>query len=117
MVAPDDARIIYMSGAGRDPTTWRHSHYADATVLRSGDGGRTWAPADHGLPASRRANIEAMSMVSHPGGFTLFVGNTDGEVFTSEDGGQSWTAIARVSPISKLHHFRLVEDTAGASPA
>jgi hypothetical protein len=51
-----------------------------------------------------------MSIVHHGGGFTLFAGNTDGEVFISEDEGAQWSRIAAgLAPISKLGHYRLVE--------
>jgi photosystem II stability/assembly factor-like uncharacterized protein len=116
VVSPLDPKVLFMSGARLDPTTWRHSHYADSTVMRSGDGGRSWADASHGLPETRRANIEAMSIASYPGGFDLFTGNTDGEVFASGDGGESWARIASgLGAITKLGHFRLVTaEAAGA---
>jgi photosystem II stability/assembly factor-like uncharacterized protein len=115
VVSPLDSRVLFMSGARHDPTLWRRSHFADGTVLRSRDGGRSWAAADHGLPEVRRANIEAMCIASYPGGFDLFTGNTDGEVFSSTDGGEGWTRIAsELGPISKLGHFRLVAAEAGA---
>ena len=110
VISPRDAGVLFMSGGQQDPTAWRRSHYADATVLKSSDGGRSWDEARRGLPESRRANVEAMCMARHGNGFTLFLGNTDGEVFTSEDEGASWSLIASgVTPISKLGHFRLVE--------
>jgi hypothetical protein len=68
------------------------------------------------LPEIRRANIEAMCIASHPGGFELFLGNTDGEVYASGDGGAQWRRIAEgLGAISKLGHFRLV--TAEAASA
>jgi hypothetical protein len=53
-----------------------------------------------------RANIEAMSVHVEPDGFSLVIGTTDGDVFTSEDEAESWTQIARgLAPISKLGHY------------
>jgi hypothetical protein len=47
-----------------------------------------------------------MTLVSYPGGFTLFLGNTDGDVYASEDGGDSWAKIAHgIGPVSKGNHF------------
>jgi photosystem II stability/assembly factor-like uncharacterized protein len=114
VVSPLDSRTVFMSGGRQDPTTWRRSHYADGTVVRSDDGGRSWTDIGQGLPDDRRANIEAMSLASYPGGFDLFVGNTDGEVFASAQG-ESWTRIASgLGAISKLGHFRLVTPAATA---
>jgi photosystem II stability/assembly factor-like uncharacterized protein len=109
VVSPLDPMVVFMSGARLDPTTWRRSHYADSTVVRSHDGGRSWTDVGRGLPDERRANIEAMSIASYPGGFDLFAGNTDGEVFASANGGESWARIADgLGAITKLGHFRLV---------
>ena len=107
IVSPLDDRVLYMSGASNDPTTWRTSHHAAGTIMRSADRGRTWEAADAGLEQDARANIEAMSIAAYPGGFTLFAGNTDGEIFSSEDGAAHWERIATgLAPLSKLGHYR-----------
>ena len=60
-----------------------------------------------GLPLETRANVEAMTMNEYPGGFALFAGTTDGEVFFSEDQGEHWATIARdLAPVSKSGHYR-----------
>jgi photosystem II stability/assembly factor-like uncharacterized protein len=110
VISPDDARSLFMSGARHDPTEWHASHYANGTVMQSRDSGASWIAADAGLPERRRANIEAMCIASYPGNFSLFVGNTDGEVFECAKGEGGWSRIADgLGAISKLGHFRLVE--------
>jgi hypothetical protein len=48
-----------------------------------------------------------MTMDVHPGGFGLYVGTTDGDVFTSEDEGEHWTnLLTGGAPISKGAHYR-----------
>ena len=111
VVSPMDDRVLFLAGALTDPSTWRTSHYADGTVVVSRDGGESWMVADRGLPANRRANIEAMTMSSYPGGFSLFLGTTDGDVFLSDDGAQSWTRIgSALTPVSKGGHYRHLQD-------
>jgi len=106
-VSPRDGNTMFMAGAGKDPGTWQTSHNADGTIARSFDRGRSWMDASRGFPDNRRANIEAMSLVSYPGGFTLFAGTTDGIVFASEDGSESWTNIADgLAPVTKGRHYR-----------
>ncbi|HEX6512358.1 MAG TPA: YCF48-related protein [Chloroflexota bacterium] len=113
--SPEDDRTMFMSGAADHPGTWRESHHANATVVRTRDGGRTWEPAGGGLPESMRANIEAMTISISPNGFTLFAGTTDGTVFSSEDGAQSWTQIASgLAPVSKGGHFFNLQASAAA---
>ncbi|MEO6376508.1 MAG: sialidase family protein [Caulobacteraceae bacterium] len=105
IVSPFDEETVFVAGAADSPDVWRATKKAMATVLKSVDGGRTWAPASQGLPQRGRAAIEAMSLAAEPGRFTLFLGNTDGEVYESRDGAQSWTCIASgLAPVSKSVH-------------
>ena len=101
---------MFMSGARENPGEWRKTHRADGTIMQTHDRGLSWTDASRGLPEDRRANVEAMSVAVHPGGFTLFAGTTDGEVYASEDGAQSWTRIAGgLAPVSKSNHYRAVQ--------
>jgi photosystem II stability/assembly factor-like uncharacterized protein len=107
LFSPEDDQVLFMAGAHRDPGSWRQSHDADAAIARSRDGGRTWETLTNGWPEHMRGNAEARSMGVWPGGYTLFVGTTDGEVYASEDRGDTWTRIAGdLEPISKGGHYR-----------
>jgi photosystem II stability/assembly factor-like uncharacterized protein len=111
--SPLDDSVLFISGARRDPTTWRQAGTADAVVIKSTDGGRTWRESGHGLPSPMRHNIEAMSVAGYPGGFTLFIGDTGGNVYSSEDQGASWSQIASgLGPISKGGHYRAFQPAA-----
>ena len=50
---------------------------------RSRDGGKTWDILSGGLPDHIRANIEGMAMDVWNGGYAIFAGTTDGDVFTA----------------------------------
>jgi photosystem II stability/assembly factor-like uncharacterized protein len=107
LLAPDDDRTLFMAGGRAAPPEWRRVGAASAGVVRSRDGGRTWERAEHGLPTPLRANVEAMALHVWPGGFSLFLGTTDGDVFGSDDGGDSWQAVAlRLPPVSQSSHYR-----------
>jgi photosystem II stability/assembly factor-like uncharacterized protein len=110
IVSPLDGNTMFMAGAGENPGTWRASRSAKATIARSHDRGITWSDSSKGLPADRRPNIEAMSLAGYPRGFTLFAGDTDGAVYASEDGAESWTRIASdLAPVSKGNHYRALQ--------
>ena len=62
--------------------------------VRSRDHGRSWDTEPKGFAVAPCANIEALTMACWPIGYELFVGDTEGTVHMSEDGGDSWTRIA-----------------------
>jgi photosystem II stability/assembly factor-like uncharacterized protein len=110
IVSPHDGNTMFMAGAGENPGTWRASHSAKATIARSRDRGVTWTDSSKGLPADRRANIEAMSVAAYPGGLTLFAGDTDGVVYASDDEAEGWVRIAGgLAPVSKGNHYRALQ--------
>jgi hypothetical protein len=97
---------MFTAGAAASPGGWRQTEGAFARVGRSRDAGRTWEYVMNGIPINR-ANIEAMTMNAYPGGFALFAGTTDGDVFFSDDEGEHWTTIAQgIPPVSKAGHYR-----------
>ena len=116
IVSPLDGDTMFMAGASKNPGTWRTSRSAETTVQRTRDRGVTWTDTSSGLPEIRRANVEAMSVTAYPNGFALLVGNTDGDVFASEDQAESWTRIATgLAPVSKGNHYRALQPAWTAS--
>jgi photosystem II stability/assembly factor-like uncharacterized protein len=111
--SPRDDRLMFMAGSSHHPGSWRQSHHAESTVIRTRDGGKTWDLANHGLPEGMRANLEAMTLVAWPDGYAVFAANTDGEVYLTENEGESWTRIASgLAPISKGGHYHPLQATA-----
>jgi len=112
---PRNPDTVFMAGALCGPGDWRNTKTADARVARSRDGGRHWQYLEGGLPAHIHGNIEGFVLNVWPGGAAIFAGTTDGDVFVSDDEGESWETIAReIGPVSKgPHHLML--PTAAAS--
>jgi photosystem II stability/assembly factor-like uncharacterized protein len=85
VVKTDDPRVLF---AGCGETTTGET----GAVLRSSDGGQTW----QSLPLPVRPNATMWGLATHPAdpsrivGWTLF-----GEVYVTEDAGESWRKIAR----------------------
>lgn len=106
IVHPLKGDIMFTAGAKTGPGTWRKLHTADARVARSRDGGQSWEILHKGLPEHIRGNIEAMAMDAWDGGFALFAGTTDGDVFFSDDEGEIWRKIVEgIGAVSKAHHY------------
>jgi photosystem II stability/assembly factor-like uncharacterized protein len=96
-----------MAGGSAAPPEWRQTGSAQASICRSRDGGRSWERLEGGLPGPLRANIEALSIAVRPGGFSLFAGTTDGDVFASDDNGERWARIAQgIGQVSQSSHYR-----------
>ena len=107
LFSPEDDSVLFMAGSAGSPGRWPQTHDADAAIMRSRDGGRTFEELTEGLPEHLRGNVEAMSLYRWPDGFALFAATTDGDVFASETGGDTWSQIASgLAPISKVGHYR-----------
>lgn len=110
--APGNPDHMLVSGGFATPNFWIEQRSAKGTVMVSEDGGSSWRAPKGGFPEGR-ANVEAMTLVSWPGGWELFAGTTDGDVFHSTDGGENWQAICRgLAPVSKPTHEELIEGLA-----
>jgi photosystem II stability/assembly factor-like uncharacterized protein len=111
VVLPRQPDLMFTAGSSSNPGQWRTNKDADSRVARSRDAGRTWEYLEGGLPQHIRGNVEALTMHAYPGGFDLFAGTTDGDVFFSDDEGDRWTTIGRsLPPISKSGHYRNLRD-------
>jgi len=107
LFSPFDDSVMYMAGSERSPGRWHDTHTANAAIARSRDGGHTWEILAGGLPEQLRGNIEAMSSYRWGDRFSLFAATTDGDVFMSDSGGDTWSQIASgLAPVSKVDHYR-----------
>ncbi|HLG69270.1 MAG TPA: glycosyl hydrolase [Chloroflexota bacterium] len=107
LMHPDNPDLIFVAGATGSPNAWPKLLNPGTHVARSRDGGDTWQLLTSVPPEGTMANIEAMSMNTWRGGFEIFAGTTDGEVYRTEDEGETWTTIATGLPaISKAGHYR-----------
>jgi hypothetical protein len=119
VLRPRDPSLMFMGAAAGDPSVWRKTHTADARVCRSRDGGRTWHVLGGGLPASMAGAIEAMALedtghavAEHGDAVAVYIGTTAGDVYASEDAGDSWERIAAgLPPIAKYGHDRALLGT------
>ena len=86
-----------------DPATITHPR---GKMFRSPDGGQTWERLLGGLPNGQRATFGALTIETWDGGFGLYAADTDGQVFESLDGGDSWCIVADVAAVSKGEFHR-----------
>jgi photosystem II stability/assembly factor-like uncharacterized protein len=100
---------MFVAGAGAIPPAWIEAEAANPKVARSRDGGRTWEIVTGGLPAVLKPNFEAMTLEGWSDGSVVYLGNTDGEIYSTEDEGESWSKIVDgLPPISKGGHYLIL---------
>jgi photosystem II stability/assembly factor-like uncharacterized protein len=107
--SPTRPELMFLSGTQTKPSRWLKDRFAGARILRTRDGGQNWEILGNGLPAPDKwqASIEAMCLEECGQAIALYAATTAGEVYASEDGGESWGLIARgLAPISKGAHYR-----------
>jgi photosystem II stability/assembly factor-like uncharacterized protein len=113
---PANTNLMFIAAAQDSPGAWRTTHFAGARISRSRDGGKTWEVLTNGLPDRMQGNIEAMSLDAYGSGCSLMAATTAGEVFASDDAGETWDLVVKdLAPISKGGHF--VPLMAGAATA
>ncbi len=108
VILPQRPEVMFTAGAASSPgRQWGASGDADAAIARTRDAGRTWEYLAGGLPGHLRGNVEGMTMNVFPGGFELIAGTTDGDIFFSDDEGETWATIGQnLPPVSKGNHYR-----------
>jgi photosystem II stability/assembly factor-like uncharacterized protein len=103
---PGNPDLMFVAAAKDTPGAWRATHFAGARIARSRDGGTTWEILTNGLPDRMQGNVEAMCLEAAGDSCSLFAATTAGEVFVSDDSGDSWyLAAGGLAPISKGAHF------------
>ena len=113
LVHPVNPDLMFVAGGKTGPGTWRKLHTADSRIARSRDGGKSWEVLHNGLPEHIRGNVEAFSLDAWKDGYALYAGTTDGEVFYSDDEGESWKKIiSGIGAVSKAHHYQNLQMTA-----
>lgn len=119
IVHPQKPDTVFIAGAICGPGDWRKTKTADARIARSRDAGKHWQYLEGGLPSHIHGNIEGFALNTWPGGSALFAGTTDGDVFLSQNEGETWSTIARrIGAISKGgHHLALPIDEAALETA
>ncbi|KAB8330645.1 exo-alpha-sialidase [Scytonema tolypothrichoides VB-61278] len=105
---PTNPNLLFVAGGDSQPHNWLETGRSNARIARSRDGGKNWEHLCSGLPEGQRASYGAMSLEAYPDGYTVYAGNTDGEIFCTTDGGDNWGKIATVAPISKGLHYKIL---------
>ena len=106
VVHPDQPDLVFLTAGVGWPPHWYKLGRARGKLFRSRDAGQTWERLLGGLPNGQRATFGALTIEAWDGGFGLYAADTDGQIFESLDGGESWCIIADVAAVSKGEFYR-----------
>jgi hypothetical protein len=94
---PSRPRVLITAAAAVPPPFWRRPEGADAGFYRSEDQGESWRRLSGGLPEYFKAAPRAVAGdAEDPDSF--FVGMTDGAIWMTADGGDSFKQIIAGMP-------------------
>ncbi|HZL31648.1 MAG TPA: hypothetical protein VFC54_11415 [Pseudolabrys sp.] len=111
VIHPDQPDLVFLTAGVGWPPHWYKRGRARGKIFRSHDAGQTWERLLGGLPNGQRATFSALTIETFDGGYGLYAADSDGQIFESLDGGDHWTIIADVAPVSKGEFYRgLVKD-------
>ena len=109
---PRNPDLMFISAAEHNPSRWRDSGtpgYSGSRIYRSRDGAKSWEVLTGGLPDRMQQEVGGLCLEAWDGGCQVFAATTAGEVFWSEDAGDTWSCIASgLSAVSKKGHERLL---------
>jgi photosystem II stability/assembly factor-like uncharacterized protein len=112
VIHPRNEKLMFLAGGEADPYHWMQTKSANPRIARSRDGGDTWEVLGRGMPERLDASFEAMILEAWDGSYAVYAGNTDGEIWCSEDEGETWQRMVKGIPaVSKtIHHTILRAD-------
>ena len=93
-------KVLYVAAAAVPPPGWRRPEGADTGFYRSENQGISWVKLSGGLPEHFTAAARTIAMDPESPD-TFFVGMSDGSVWASEDGGESFRQV-----VTGLPHVR-----------
>lgn len=106
---PRNEGLMFLAGAEADPFHWMQTKSANPRIARSRDAGDTWEILGNGMPEHLNPNFEAMILESWDDSCAVYAANTDGEIYCSEDEGNSWRKVIEGLPaISKTIHYTIL---------
>ncbi len=108
---PRHPDVMFVGAAEHNPARWRDNGipgFSGSRLFRSHDAGKTWEILKNGLPGEpTRQEYGAVCLEDWGGSFTVLAATTGGDVYCSDDGGDSWTlAVSGLPPVSKGGHYR-----------
>lgn len=110
-IGPDGGSI---SALAIDPQNTQTIYAGTNVIYKSNDGGRSWEPKSVGLePAPGRGTREITAIAVDPADSNYLYAGSEGNIFKSTDGGDTWTNVTNTPDYWGGHIRALVIDPRG----
>jgi photosystem II stability/assembly factor-like uncharacterized protein len=108
VIHPERESVIFFAGAMTNPRHWNSTHETTSRFVKSADGGATWQVLGPGLPDPIAGSVEALALQATPAGCTVVAATTEGELFSSDDEGATWTVLTGLPGVGKDRHVAML---------
>lgn len=97
---PSDPEVLYAATYQRRRRTWGFTGGGPGSgIYKTTNGGRTWSPLTEGLPDGDKGRIGLAISRTSPKVLNATVEhNTQGGIYRTEDGGESWLKVNNLNP-------------------
>ncbi|MEE8519698.1 MAG: hypothetical protein V3S98_11285 [Dehalococcoidia bacterium] len=103
---PKDPKLLYSALANGQPPQWaKQEGGAQATLIRSNDGGETWSAADTGFDEIAKDYVEIITFDMADSN-KMYLGTRAGGLFESSDVGESWAKVD--VPLKSITDLRII---------
>ena len=109
---PRQPDVMFMSAAAHNPAHWREGGipgFSGSSMYRSTDGGASWELLTNGLPVHSQEEVGGLALEDWGEGYQVFAATSAGDVWWTEDGGESWSRVASgLGAVAKKGHAILL---------
>ena len=103
-IHPENPAIVFAGVANGNPGLWSRPTGAESAIIRTRDGGEHWESVNEGLSTKGFADSIVFDEADPD---RLYMGLRSGELYASQDGGDSWSMLdVKLSSVSDLHCVR-----------
>jgi photosystem II stability/assembly factor-like uncharacterized protein len=107
---PSNEKLMFVAGGEADPYHWMQTKSANPRIARTRDGGDNWDILGEGMPEHMDSSFEAMILETSGDSCEIYAGNTDGEIYYSDDEGETWSkTVGGIPPVSKTIHYTILQ--------
>jgi photosystem II stability/assembly factor-like uncharacterized protein len=98
-IHPRKSNVLYSAVANGQPGQWRRRETgAEAFLIQSNDGGKSWCKLEGEVSNANRSFVESFAF-DPENADRMYAAQQDGSLFGSDDSGESWFKLKVKTPV------------------